>query len=136
MATNIWKFWLNFEFSSSWLAIVKFYGRFLFSRYCYPNLNEIHVHPFNNKSFGKFIIHTDSFSIQSSELMFINLIMLCKKVSDIWQYISDNCSSFSLNGRGLSKPQIFNDNQTSLFALLWHCDIKWLQKANGHQRST
>jgi len=46
--------------------MVKLYGRFLFSRYCYPDLSEIHVHPFDDKSLVKFIIHIDSFSIQSS----------------------------------------------------------------------
>jgi len=69
--------------------MAQFYGRFSFSRYCYPDLSEIHVvHPFDDKSFVKFIIHTDSFfSIQSSRINVYQFdYALCKKVSDIWQF--------------------------------------------------
>ena len=93
------QFWVFLALDSWWL---NFMTDFFFLRYCYSDLSEIHVHPFDDKSFVKFIIHIDSFPIQSSiQLMFINLIMLCKKVSDIWQYITVRTAAGSMGARAV-----------------------------------
>ena len=155
------QFWVFLALDSWWL---NFMTDFFFLRYCYSDLSEIHVHPFDDKSFVKFIIHIDSFPIQSSiQLMFINLIMLCKKVSDIWQYITVRTAAGSMGARAVQIVQNVQNVQNvqivhpkpnspslnfwmiktaqSNFKLLFFCIVltlwhKVTPKTNGHQRST
>jgi len=92
--------------------------------------------PSDDKSFVKFIHHI-IFSnpiIENSRFLIINLIMLCKKVSDIWQFLSGNCSSISFKVEGCPKP-IFPGRKKikSFLALFRHCDppTRWKSDLQG-----
>ena len=92
--------------------------------------------PSDDKSFVKFIHHI-IFSnpiIENSRFLIINLIMLCKKVSDIWQFLSGNCSSISFKVEGCPKP-IFPGGKKikSSLALFRHCDppTRWKSDLQG-----
>lgn len=68
--------------------------------------------------------------------------MLCKKVSDIWQFLSGNCSSISFQGRGLSKADFPGKEENQIISCivqtLWpaHLVKKWPSRGNRHERFT